>query len=1027
MDTNNCNKDNVGKDKIFTKNNTNSREMKDVCEIISFNIRKGMTSKYKFEQIKLNISTNRPKICFLQEVDIPFAIIDKASTELVINGYKIITSHITYNDKCCILAYVRNDIEYESLNIIQNYIPMIALKVSEQNKSHIYCSYYKPHAESYNKIISNFDLTYNLVTEFENLLAHNKTLPILLIGDTNVDWDRKNSKDKSQIEQIDNFIYTNGLKEIIKEPTHRTIRNDKVEFNQIDHCFTNIDNLFTKSIVSDISDHNMIIICKIGTKESHKMEYIKRRSFKSFNAYQFLSKLHVMMTLGMFVTKDNFNINCIFEKFMKSFNSLQDEFAPYKIIKCRKNRCKYMNYEILEKVKMKNKLFRNYLKTLKESPNNAIVAREKYIKARNEANVLLRDAKKLYYEGKFNEVQGPKDSWSIFNEFKGKFNRISSKLITISNDCIGMTLSNYIAKYFRDKILNIKIGITKFLSVKDPNYLTKLVMINKQNIDVFEIRPPTVNETRKAIMNLKSGCQGPDGISSNLLKIACTNHKFLELIRYIFSISIITNKVPDIWKISEIKALHKGNNKNPKLVSNYRPISSVSVLCKALEEIIANQITKNFEDHNIFTSNSFGYRNRHSTKLCIEAWHQTAQTFVKEKRACGSIFLDFKAGFDCLSPKILDEKLAIYKIGIHTRAWIRNFLTHRKHYITTGDEKSEMTVVNDGTDQGRKLSGLVFLIYTMEVTCMIDYIAKNIRLKSIGKTLIYVDDSITIIEAPNALMLKKRMEMFTNAFEEWANVNELAISNDKTELMIHSKHNVNEEFKICGSMIKPKRQLKALGVLVSRDFKWNSHCTLVNNEIKSSLYALKTLCSYTSSTTLVKNFAQALIISKIRYALSVWGAISPMPSFLVDSNFSIGHKEILKNIHTSLNHVGRLIVGYKGHYQLLHTNDLYKSANIFTFNQLVAEVTIMDFWSILKNNRPIYHASQLIIAKPNYNLRGDSKLLLKSNKISYNSFFQRGVHLWNLLPSELKLIENRKLFKVKLKDWIINNIQYKFE
>ena len=60
MDTNNCNKDNVGKDKIFTKNNTNSREMKDVCEIISFNIRKGMTSKYKFEQIKLilrNISS----------------------------------------------------------------------------------------------------------------------------------------------------------------------------------------------------------------------------------------------------------------------------------------------------------------------------------------------------------------------------------------------------------------------------------------------------------------------------------------------------------------------------------------------------------------------------------------------------------------------------------------------------------------------------------------------------------------------------------------------------------------------------------------------------------------------------------------------------------------------------------------------------------------------------------------------------------------------------------------------------------
>jgi len=93
------------------------------------------------------------------------------------------------------------------------------------------------------------------------------------------------------------------------------------------------------------------------------------------------------------------------------------------------------------------------------------------------------------------------------------------------------------------------------------------------------------------------------------------------------------------------------------------------------------------------------------------------------------VFLDFKAGFNFLNPKILDQKLEIYKVGIHTRAWIRNVLSNRTHYISSGNEVSSGSKINDGTDQGRKLSCLLFLIYTSEANTLINHVARNIGLR----------------------------------------------------------------------------------------------------------------------------------------------------------------------------------------------------------------------------------------------------------------------------------------------------------
>ena len=104
--------------------------------------------------------------------------------------------------------------------------------------------------------------------------------------------------------------------------------------------------------------------------------------------------------------------------------------------------------------------------------------------------------------------------------------------------------------------------------------------MSRGSISTFELKIPTISETNKAIMRLIDRSEGPDYISSTMLKIACSDKEFLKIVHYIFCISIITNKFAKVWKESRITPLHKGSYKSPKLVENYRPISGVSYLAK---------------------------------------------------------------------------------------------------------------------------------------------------------------------------------------------------------------------------------------------------------------------------------------------------------------------------------------------------------------------------------------------------------------------------------------------------------------
>ena len=163
----------------------------------------------------------------------------------------------------------------------------------------------------------------------------------------------------------------------------------------------------------------------------------------------------------------------------------------------------------------------------------------------------------------------------------------------------------------------------------------------------------------------------------------------------------------------------------------------------------------------------FGFRKSRSTIIAAVGLIRDIQEGLqKERGKIYVVFLDYVKAFDTVNQKILMAKLQRLS-NTWTHRLISNILAENHLQISNNIDRSEWISQENGVLQGDPLSPILFNILTCDVV-------ETIR-KEVEDISMYI---YTAMACRSRTQLQRAIDMLV----EWADVNELEINLEKTEL-----------------------------------------------------------------------------------------------------------------------------------------------------------------------------------------------------------------------------------------------------
>lgn len=610
---------------------------------------------------------------------------------------------------------------------------------------------------------------------------------------------------------------------------------------------------------------------------------------------------------------------------------------------------------------------------------------------KNLVNNKIKVLKNKFFKDKWNEAgNNCKKQWKTINYFlknSSNENNISELNIDGKLTCNTQEIAEGLNKYFS----TIGSKIIEELQAEGAGVAGDIRFDEVMCHNNFFITPTDGNEIKNILLNLKSSAApGHDDITVLDLR-NLQNQNVVDILVKLINNVLSSGIFPEELKLVKVRPIFKSGDST--VMSNYRPISIISVFSKLLENVIKTRMTKFIDEYIKFDPYQYGFvkgSNPLSTNLDLM---NLIVNDLDQGNITIAIFIDLRKAFDVVSHELLINKLENMGFRGTIGNLLQSYLTNRRQYIKMDDLNSSILVNGSGVPQGSVLGPLFYSVFVL-----------SLRLAGLkSRYFAFADDTALLYSGKDIIELSYIVNDDLNLYYRWLMQNNLKINIDKTKYLVFRQKNkkiVDVNILINNYELQKSETVRYLGLVLDEYLSWKPHVDYMRNKIVPVMGAIMR-CRDFLSCRAKHQIYNACFLSVMRYLLPIWGVCNA-------TNFK--KMQILQN---------RVIKTLFNLHFRTNTDYLYEILKIHPINTVLKIDQCKTIYKISNNMQKCNTTFTMANEIHTFNTRQCSNIYLNPvrTNVALHNPISEAFNIFNHLPQNIKESNTIRKFVQQIKHY----------